>query len=98
MHGGHVLESVRLESPDTFVINASTNKVYGRMEEVGVEERNGRYEYVGLPQGVDEQQQLDFHSPYGCSKGTADQYTIDYARIYGMQTTTFRQSCIYGTR
>ncbi|RMD60054.1 NAD-dependent epimerase/dehydratase family protein [Candidatus Parcubacteria bacterium] len=94
----NVLESVRLQSPESFVINASTNKVYGKMEEVGVVERNGRYEYRDLPAGVDEKQQLDFHSPYGCSKGVADQYTIDYARIYGLRTTTFRQSCIYGTR
>jgi CDP-paratose 2-epimerase len=47
---------------------------------------------------VDEHQPLDFHSPYGCSKGVADQYTIDYSRIYGLRTVTFRQSCIYGTR
>lgn len=94
----NVLEAVRSGSPDTFLINASTNKVYGKMEEVGVVERNGRYEYRDLSEGVSETQQLDFHSPYGCSKGVADQYTIDYARIYGLQTTTFRQSCIYGTR
>ena len=94
----NVLEAVRLKSPETFVINASTNKVYGKMKEVGVEERNGRYEYRDLPDGVRETHQLDFHSPYGCSKGVADQYTIDYSRIYGLNTTTFRQSCIYGTR
>lgn len=68
------------------------------MEEVGVVERNGRYEYKNLPEGVAEDQLLDFHSPYGCSKGVADQYTIDYSRIYGLKTVTFRQSCIYGTR
>jgi CDP-paratose 2-epimerase len=94
----NVLEAVRTCSPETFVINASTNKVYGKMEAVGVVERNGRYEYEDLPGGVSESQQLDFHSPYGCSKGVADQYTIDYSRIYGLQTITFRQSCIYGTR
>lgn len=94
----NVLEAVRLASPDTFVINASTNKVYGKMSDVGVEERSGRYEYRSLPGGVDENRQLDFHSPYGCSKGVADQYTIDYARIYDLRTTTFRQSCIYGPR
>ena len=94
----NVLEAVRCHSPETFLINASTNKVYGKMEVIGVEERNGRYEYCDLPEGVSEQQQLDFHSPYGCSKGIADQYTIDYSRIYGLQTVTFRQSCIYGTR
>ncbi len=94
----NVLEAVHKASPDTFVINASTNKVYGRMEEMGIVERNGRYEYRDLVDGVSEHQQLDFHSPYGCSKGVADQYTIDYARIYGLDTVTFRQSCIYGTR
>lgn len=94
----NMLEAVRKQSPDTFFINASTNKVYGKMHEVGVVERNGRYEYKDLPKGVDEGQQLDFHSPYGCSKGVADQYTIDYSRIYGLRSVTFRQSCIYGTR
>ncbi|MEZ5582536.1 MAG: SDR family NAD(P)-dependent oxidoreductase [Candidatus Competibacteraceae bacterium] len=94
----NVLEAVRQYSPDTFFINASTNKVYGKMEDVGVVERNGRYEYRDLPDGVSEHQLLDFHSPYGCSKGVADQYTIDYARIYGLRTVTFRQSCIYGER
>lgn len=94
----NVLEAVREHSPESFFINASTNKVYGKMEHVGIEERNGRYEYRDLPQGVDEEQTLDFHSPYGCSKGVADQYTIDYARIYGLRSVTFRQSCIYGPR
>jgi CDP-paratose 2-epimerase len=94
----NLLEAVRRRSPKTFFINASTNKVYGRMEEVGVVERNGRYEYKNLPEGVAEDQLLDFHSPYGCSKGVADQYTIDYSRIYGLKSVTFRQSCIYGTR
>lgn len=94
----NVLEAVRQEAPEAFLINASTNKVYGKMESVGVVERNGRYEYRDLPGGVTEDQLLDFHSPYGCSKGVADQYTIDYSRIYGLHTVTFRQSCIYGTR
>lgn len=94
----NMLEAVRRKSPKSFFINASTNKVYGRMEDLGVVERNGRYEYGDLPGGVDEERALDFHSPYGCSKGTADQYTIDYSRIYGLSSVTFRQSCIYGTR
>jgi CDP-paratose 2-epimerase len=94
----NVLEAVRQQSSESFVINASTNKVYGKMEDVVVTERNGRYEYQDLVQGCSEHQQLDFHSPYGCSKGVADQYAIDYSRIYGLHTTTFRQSCIYGTR
>jgi CDP-paratose 2-epimerase len=94
----NVLEAVRLKSPDSFFINASTNKVYGKMEDIGVVERNGRYEYEDLPNGAGEDRPLDFHSPYGCSKGVADQYTIDYSRIYGIRSVTFRQSCIYGPR
>lgn len=94
----NVLDAIRLHSPDSFFINASTNKVYGKMEELGIIERNGRYEYEHLISGVPETQTLDFHSPYGCSKGVADQYTIDYARVYGLQTVTLRQSCIYGPR
>jgi len=92
----NMLDAVRRLSPGSFFINAATNKVFGRMEEVGTVERGGRYEYRDLPQGVDESQPLDFHSPYGCSKGVADQYTIDFARIYGLKTVTMRQSCIYG--
>ena len=94
----NMLEAVRLASPGSLFLYASTNKVYGKMHDVAVVERNGRYEYELLTQGVPEAQPLDFHSPYGCSKGVADQYTIDYARIYGLRTVSFRQSCIYGTR
>ncbi|NND81206.1 MAG: SDR family NAD(P)-dependent oxidoreductase [Gammaproteobacteria bacterium] len=94
----NLLEAVRLHSPDSFFINASTNKVYGKMAEHPVVERNGRYEYQFLQSGVPETQNLDFHSPYGCSKGVADQYTIDYSRVYGLETVTLRQSCIYGPR
>lgn len=94
----NLLEAIRLHSPDSFFINASTNKVYGKMEDLGIVERNGRYEYESLVTGVSEQRNLDFHSPYGCSKGVADQYTIDYARVYDLNTVTLRQSCIYGPR
>ncbi|MFQ5911598.1 MAG: SDR family NAD(P)-dependent oxidoreductase [Nitrospinota bacterium] len=94
----NLLEAVREAPCDPIVIYASTNKVYGGMEEVAVEERNGRYAYRDLRSGVPEEQPLDFHSPYGCSKGAADQYVRDYARIYGMKTVVFRQSCIYGYR
>jgi CDP-paratose 2-epimerase len=94
----NVLDAVRLKSPESFFINASTNKVYGKMEDVGITERNGRHEYRDLSDGASEDRPLDFHSPYGCSKGVADQYTIDYARIYGIRSVTFRQSCIYGPR
>lgn len=94
----NVLEAIRQHHPSAFFINASTNKVYGKMEQLGVVERNGRYEYRELAEGVSENEPLDFHSPYGCSKGCADQYSIDYARIYGLKTVTLRQSCIYGSR
>ncbi len=94
----NVLEVVRRFLPEAIVLNASTNKVYGGMEDVKVIERNGRYEYASLPDGVGEDRPLDFHSPYGCSKGAADQYVRDYARIYGLRTVNFRQSCIYGPR
>ena len=94
----NMLEAARKQSPESFFITASTNKVYGKMHNVEVVERNGRYEYKDLVGGVTEDQQLDFHSPYGCSKGVADQYTIDYSRIYGLRSVALRQSCIYGTR
>ena len=82
------------------LLYTSTNKVYGGMEDVGVVAVNGRYGYGGekYAHGVPETQPLDFHSPYGCSKGSADQYTIDYARIYGLPTVCLRQSAIYGPR
>jgi CDP-paratose 2-epimerase len=83
---------------DPIFIYTSTNKVYGGMEEIAVEERDGRYVYRDLPRGIAEDQPLDFHSPYGCSKGAGDQYTRDYARIYGLRTVVMRQSCIYGYR
>ncbi len=94
----NLLEAVRQGAPEAIVLYTSTNKVYGGMEDVGIELHDGRYRYVDLPEGCDEQRTLDFHSPYGCSKGAADQYVRDYARIYGMRTVVFRQSCIYGYR
>ena len=94
----NIMESVRLHSPETFVLYASTNKVYGGMESVPVHLSDKGYEFSEMALGVNEDQPLDFHSPYGCSKGVADQYTIDYARIYGLRTCSFRQSCIYGIR
>jgi CDP-paratose 2-epimerase len=94
----NVMEAVRLRAPEAFVLYASTNKVYGGMETVPVARGEHGYRFADLPLGVPEHQPLDFHSPYGCSKGVADQYTIDYARIYDLQTCSFRQSCIYGIR
>jgi CDP-paratose 2-epimerase len=77
---------------------ASTNKVYGGMEDVKIVEGRDRFKYADLPDGIAEDRLLDFHSPYGCSKGCADQYVRDYARVYGLQTVVFRQSCVYGYR
>jgi CDP-paratose 2-epimerase len=94
----NVLEAVRLKVPEAFVLFSSTNKVYGGLEDVPVVLGPHGWRFRDLQGGVPEHQPLDFHSPYGCSKGVADQYTIDYARIYGLQTCSFRQSCIYGTR
>jgi CDP-paratose 2-epimerase len=94
----NVLEAVRLAGGGPAVVYSSTNKVYGNLEHVRVVERDGRYAYEDLPTGVDESEPLDFHSPYGCSKGAGDQYVRDYARIYDLKTVVFRQSCIYGTR
>lgn len=94
----NVLEAVRENAPDAIVFYASTNKVYGQMDDVAIKEGETRYQYRDLHTGVSEDQPLDFHSPYGCSKGCGDQYVRDYARIYGLRTVVFRQSCIYGTR
>jgi CDP-paratose 2-epimerase len=93
----NILESIRKHLPHTVFINASTNKVYGKSADQTVIEKDCCYKYEDLDyNGVCEKQQLDFYSPYGCSKGVADQYTIDYARIYGLKTVSVRQSCIYG--
>jgi CDP-paratose 2-epimerase len=94
----NVLEAARLSGRLPIVLYASTNKVYGGMEEAVVVEGEAGYSYRDYPHGVAERYPLDFHSPYGCSKGTGDQYVRDYARIYGLSTVVFRQSCIYGMR
>ena len=94
----NVLEAVRHECPEAAVLYASTNKVYGGMEGAKVVLQNGRYGYADYTHGIPETYPLDFHSPYGCSKGAGDQYMLDYARIYGLKTVVFRQSCIYGRR
>ena len=94
----NVLEAMRSAEMNATLLYASTNKVYGEMTEVGVVETDKGYAYRSLPMGIAEEQNLDFHSPYGCSKGAADQYVIDYHRIYGLRTVVFRQSCIYGYR
>ena len=94
----NLLEAARAAGVRAPIVFSSTNKVYGGMEDVGVVVRDGCYAYDALPDGVPESRGLDFHSPYGCSKGAADQYVRDYHRIYGLNTVVFRQSCIYGYR
>ncbi|HET6847020.1 MAG TPA: NAD-dependent epimerase/dehydratase family protein, partial [Anaerolineales bacterium] len=94
----NALEAARLSERAPVFIYASTNKVYGGMEDVRIVEKPTRWEYADLEHGCSESQPLDFHSPYGCSKGAGDQYVRDYARIYGLRTVVFRQSCIYGPR
>lgn len=92
----NVLEAIRNSSNKPMMIYASTNKVYGGMTEIKIEKENNRYKYKELPQGIKEDQLLDFYSPYGCSKGSGDQYVRDYARIFKLKTVVMRQSCIYG--
>jgi CDP-paratose 2-epimerase len=94
----NLLEAARESGRRPVVVFSSTNKVYGSMEKVGVELTDDGYRYLSLPMGVSEEWPLDFHSPYGCSKGAADQYVRDYARIYRLPTVVFRQSCVYGPR
>jgi len=94
----NLLEAARLGGKKPILVFTSTNKVYGGMEDLRVEEDETRYRFAGQGDGVSEQRPLDFHSPYGCSKGAADQYVRDYARIYGLPTVVFRMSCIYGPR
>src|SRR5918992_4746436 len=95
----NVLEAIRAQPIPPPLLFTSTNKVYGALADVGLRRRNQRYEPTDpmLRQtGVRENRPLDFHSPYGCSKGTADQYVLDYARTYGLPSIVFRMSCIYG--
>jgi CDP-paratose 2-epimerase len=94
----NLLEALRAAGTHPTVLFTSTNKVYGELAHLRVEERETRYALADLPQGVDEATPLDFYSPYGCSKGAADQYVHDYGRIFGLPTVVFRNSCIYGTR
>lgn len=94
----NVLEAMRRNKITSTLIYASTNKVYGDLTHIQIAQRPERYEYAHMPNGVNEEIGLDFHSPYGCSKGSADQYVRDYHRIFGLNTVVFRQSCIYGTR
>lgn len=94
----NLLEAVRQYAPQAIVVYSSTNKVYGDLEQFTYEETATRFQCIEQPKGFDERTQLDFHSPYGCSKGAADQYMLDYARIFGLKTVVFRHSSMYGGR
>jgi CDP-paratose 2-epimerase len=95
----NVLEAIRASNDKPPLIFTSTNKVYGALENLELKKRNHRYQPVSRrprENGIDESRKIDFRSPYGCSKGTADQYVLDYARTFGLAASVFRMSCIYG--
>jgi len=94
----NLLEAVRKYSPESMIVYSSTNKVYGDLKWVRYKETKTRYITPDFPNGFDESLKLDFHSPYGCSKGTADQYVLDYARMFDLKTVVFRHSSMYGGR
>ena len=94
----NLLEAIRHFSPNARLAFASTNKVYGKLSGLAVLEHDDHYTFEKSFPGVSEEQPLDFQSPYGCSKGCADQYVSDYARSFNLTTAVIRQSCIYGTR
>ena len=89
----NLLESIRKFSPKSILINLSSNKVYGKIEKIDLKEKKLRYASNHL---VDERYPLNFESPYGCSKGAADQYVVDYAKLYNLRTVSLRLSCVYG--
>lgn len=94
----NLLESIRIYSKNSAIIYSSTNKVYGDLEQFTYEEKETRWQCNERPNGFDETTNLDFHSPYGCSKGSADQYLRDYHRIHGLKTVVFRHSSMFGGR
>jgi len=96
--GINVLEAARHCSGDPIVLFSSTNKVYGALQSVKVQEGTLRHRLPDRPEGIAEDAPIDLYSPYGCSKGACDLYMLDYARIYGLKTVVLRQSCIYGPR
>ncbi len=94
----NLLEAIRKYSSEARLIYSSTNKVYGDLENLKIVEHQTRYRLQSETLAISESYPLDFHSPYGCSKGSADSYVSDYARIYGLNSVILRQSCIYGER
>jgi CDP-paratose 2-epimerase len=97
----YLLEALRALSAPPPLIYTSTNKVYGSLADIELRPGQSRYEPISTDvqkRGISEARPLDFHSPYGCSKGAADQYVLDYARSYGLPAAVFRMSCVYGPR
>ena len=94
----NVLDSLRRERPGAIVLYASTNKVYGDLTEVRLVETPTRWTTPDHPEGFDERLPLDFRTPYGCSKGAAEQYVLEYTRSFGLRGVVFRHSTIYGSR
>lgn len=94
----NLLEAMRAHAPEAAVVYASSNKVYGDLSFLDLVEGPLRYSPRAGGRGVDESAPLEFHTPYGCSKGAADQYMLDYARGFGLKTVVFRHSTIYGGR
>ena len=92
----NLLDSIRKYSPNTVVLYSSSNKVYGDFNQLTFIENETRYECIEFPNGFSESLPLDFQSPYGCSKGSADQYLSDFGRIFGIKTVVFRHSSMYG--
>ena len=97
----HLLEALRTRNPDAAIVFASTNKVYGDLADLDFERAGEAYRPTQAEvaaHGISEARPLDFHTPYGCSKGAADQYVLDYARSFGLRAAVIRMSCIYGQR
>lgn len=93
-----LLDFLRKNNPQAIIIYSSTNKVYGDLKnhQLKLDKKIGRYFDLCHPEGINEKENLNFISPYGCSKGASDLYFLDYARTFGLKTVVFRQSCIYG--
>ncbi|TDQ09959.1 GDP-mannose 4,6-dehydratase [Pedobacter metabolipauper] len=98
MGGNNVLEAVRKYAPAAIVTYSSTNKVYGDLEWIDYLETDTRFIAKGYENGFDEKVPLNFQSPYGCSKGATDQYMLDYAKMFDLNTIVFRHSSIFGGR
>ena len=93
----NLLEVIRINKLNSKLIYTSTNKVYGNLNYIKLGKNKERYFFKNLKKGINENFNTDFHSPYGCSKGAADQYVNDYSRIYNIDGYVLRQSCVYGT-